>query len=46
MSQQITITLNFKVNHSSGSPGHLQQIAQNYFKGKGVVLSDNNSIEI
>ena len=44
MNQQLTITINYKVEHTPANPQHLHQIAKNYLKGKGITLLDDGSI--
>ncbi len=39
--QTIEITIRFKVEHTPGNHEHLKQIAENYFRPKGVLLKDN-----
>lgn len=38
--QTLTITIEYKVEHSPATEEQLEQIAKNYFKGKGILLED------
>lgn len=40
MKQEIQIKVQFNVEHTPGSEHHLHSIAQNYFKGKGIIIND------
>lgn len=40
------ITITFKTEHTPDDTTHLLRIAQAYFKGKGITLSDDSTIEI
>jgi hypothetical protein len=44
--QQITITLQFQTEHKPDDPTRLLRVAQAYFRGKGVTLTDDCTIEI
>ena len=38
--QTITLTVTFKVLHTPGTPGHLNEIAETYLQAKGVTIED------
>jgi hypothetical protein len=40
MNQQLTITIEFTSAHVPDTEEHLKQVAENYLRGKGVVLQD------
>jgi hypothetical protein len=46
MSQELKITVRFKVEHTPGHDQHLMQMLQSYLQGKGVILSDDGIIEV
>ena len=45
MKQTLTITLEFQVEHTPATDEHLHQIAENYFRPKGITL-DGGTIRI
>lgn len=38
--QTITLTVEFRVHHTPGTPTHLNEIAETYLQGKGVTIED------
>jgi hypothetical protein len=46
LAQYLPITMVFKIKHNPGTPEHLHELARRYFEGKGIVLRDDNVIEV
>lgn len=46
MQQEIIITFRFTVKHTPNNEAHLKQVAQEYLRSKGVLLTDELVIEV
>jgi len=44
MNQQLTVTIEFQTEHKPDTEEHLKQVAENYFRSKGVVLQDGKIV--
>jgi len=39
--QTLTITIEFQTEHKPDTEEHLKQVAENYFRSKGILLEGN-----
>ena len=44
--QQLPVTFVFKVRHSPDRASHLHFVLKKYLQEKGIVLNDNNTVDV
>ena len=45
-SQKMNVTVVFKVRHSPDRASHLHFVLKKYLQEKGIVLNDNNTVDV